>query len=234
MGTTLKVTKYQLYSFYKAVLVFYIIILMVSLGTIALAVKATEEVSFGGLGTATIIFISIAGVDCFKTGFKFMMANNVSRRRFYYGNLIALAVLAAFMALADTALSAILSSVIRYQSLTGQLYGFSNYTAEYLWSFGLYTLAACMGWFISMLYYRADGVMKMVVFITPMAAGIIFAFLDRQTGGQLGRTVIGFIGRVMGLTGGRSPFIGFLSLLIAAAALAVLCYIPIRRAPVKE
>jgi hypothetical protein len=67
-----------------------------------------------------------------------------------------------------------------------------------------------------------------------MAAGIIFAFLDRQTGGQLGRTVIGFIGRVMGLTGGRSPFIGFLSLLIAAAVLAVLCYIPIRRAPVKE
>lgn len=107
MGTTLKVTKYQLYSFYKAVLVFYIIILMVSLGTIALAVKATEEVSFGGLGTATIIFISIAGVDCFKTGFKFMMANNVSRRRFYYGNLIALAVLAAFMALVDTALSTI-------------------------------------------------------------------------------------------------------------------------------
>jgi hypothetical protein len=82
MGTTLKVTKYQLYSFYKAVLVFYIIILMVSLGTIALAVKATEEVSFGGLGTATIIFISIAGMDCFKTGFKFMMANNVSRRRY--------------------------------------------------------------------------------------------------------------------------------------------------------
>ncbi|NLO26332.1 MAG: hypothetical protein GX114_09395, partial [Clostridiales bacterium] len=104
MNTTLKVTKYQLYGFYKAVLVFYAIIFAVSLGATALSLKASERVTFGGLGTATIIFISIAGMDCFKTSFMFMTANNVTRRRFYHGTLIALVALAAFMALVDTAL----------------------------------------------------------------------------------------------------------------------------------
>ncbi|HZX46656.1 MAG TPA: hypothetical protein VFF83_05245 [Clostridia bacterium] len=233
MNTTLKVTKYQLYGFYKAVLVFYAIIFAVSLGATALSLKASERVTFGGLGTATIIFISIAGMDCFKTSFMFMTANNVTRRRFYHGTLIALVALAAFMALVDTALNGILSSMFRYESLLEQLYGFSNYPAEYLWSFGLYAFAGCLGWLITMVYYRISGPLRIIVLVVPFIMGIPIGYMVRRTGGALGRAVVGFLDGVMGITAGN-PYIGAFSFFVSAAVVLLFCFLLIRRAPIKD
>ncbi len=234
MNTAFKVTKYQLYYSYKGVMAFYAIIFLIASATAVLSIKASGKVTFGGLGAATVIFLFIAGLDWFKSSFKFTMANNVPRREFYYGTMAAFVILAAFMALVDTVLSGILSLIISYESLVVQLYGSSTYLAGLLWSFGLYTLFVCLGWFITMIYYRANKLMKIIITIIPFVTGILFGYIERQTGGVMSRAILDFIGRAMGFAYNNNTYMATFSFLAAAAVLLSFCFLLIRRVPVKD
>ncbi len=223
-----KVLKVQNYSE-----LFYTIIFLVSLSTAVLSIKGSEEATFGGLGTATVIFMFVSGLVCFKASFKFMMANNVSRKKFYYGNMAALVTIAAFMAMVDTVLNGILSRVIPYESLVVQLYGTSTHLAEFLWSFGLYAFSVCLGLLITTIYYRANRIMKIVVSVIPFVIGVLFGYIDGQTGRVASRALSGFIGRAMGFTANNAYF-GAFSFVAGTAVLLWASFILIRRAPVKD
>lgn len=234
MNTSMKVTKYQLYYSYKGVAVFYTVIVLIMLAVINISNRVSEEVTFGGLGTATVIFLAIVGLDCFKSSYKFMTANNVSRKKFYYGNMASLVIIAAFMALVDTLINGILSQIFRYESLLEQLYRTNNYLAEYFWSFGLYTLVACGGWLITMIYYRANRMVKILVSVIPVAMIILYVYIERQTGGMMSRAIVGFLGRAMGFAYNNNAYIGALSLFAGTALLLSACYLLVRKAPIND
>jgi hypothetical protein len=234
MNTTFKVTKYQLNNAYKGIVVFYVIIFTVALATVVMSNKIGGKVTFGGLGIATVIFLIIAGLDWFKTNFKFLMANNVSRKEFYKGSIAAMATVAAFMALVDTIVSIILSRAIPYESMFMQLYGKSNKPAEFFWSFGLYTFVVCLGWLIAIVYYRANGAMKVVVFASPFIIVTLFGQIDRLAGGAMGLALMAFVNKAMGFAYNNNSYIAVLIFLIAAAVLLMLGLMGVRRAPVKD
>ncbi|HPX68937.1 MAG TPA: hypothetical protein PKU88_06325 [Bacillota bacterium] len=237
MNNIYKVIKYQIHDFWKAVLIFYLIIILIASAiTVTVSVNG-ENISFGGLEMATVIFLFVAGLNCFKSNFKFMLANNVSRKGFYIGNTIALVAVSAFMALVDAVLNVILNNVlvsnIPYESVVMQLYGNNSFFAGFLWRFGLNTWAVCFGWFVTMLYYRCNTIMKIVVSFLPVLAFIIYQHVDRILGGLADRAVIDFLTRAMGFAYNNNVYIGALSLITGSAVIALICLLPLRNAVAK-
>jgi len=234
MNNISKVFRYQIYDFWKAVIIFYSIIISISFAITVLASKNTGNVSFGGLGMTTVIFLFVAGLNCFKANFKFMLANNVSRKKFYLGTIIALAAVAAFMALFDEILNYVLTSNIPYESVVMQLYKNDSFLAGFLWSFGLYSLFLCLGWFITMLYYRCNKLMKTVISIIPILIIALLQYIDWISEGSVGRVVIGFLNKAMGFAHNNNVYVGALSLFIGTAAIALICFLPLRNAIAKD
>jgi len=234
MNNIYKVFKYQIHDFWQAVVIFYSIIISILFAITVLVSKNTENISFGGLEMATVIFLLVAGLNCFKSNFKFMLANNVSRKGFYIGNTIALVAVSAFMALADAVLNNVLNLNIPYEGVVMQLYRNNSFFAGLLWRFGLYILTVCFGWFVTMLYYRCNNLMKIVVSFLPVLALSIFQQIDEISGGLSGRAVVGFLTKAMGFAYNNNVYIGALSLITGAAVIALICFLPLRNAIAKD
>jgi hypothetical protein len=234
MNNVFKVFKYQIHDFWKAVVIFYSIIVSILFAITVLISKNTENVSFGGLGIATVIFLFVAGLNCFKSNFKFMLANNVSRKGFYLGNTIALISVAAFMALLDAILNIVVGLNLPYESVVMQLYKDNSFFAGFLWSFGLYSLFVCLGWFITMLYYSCNNLMKTVISIVPVLVIALFQYTDELSGGLEGKAITDFLNKAMGFAYNNNVYVGALSLFIGAAAIALICFLPLRNAIAKD
>lgn len=234
MNSILKVTKYQIHDFKKSIAIFYTVIFLL-LSVIGISItRMSGEVTFAGFGLTTAVFIFIAGLNCFKLNFKFMMANNVSRKRFYYGNIIALVIIAAFMALVDSILGYVLNLIIPYESVIVQLYNKKIFLDEFLWSFGLYTLFICLGWLITMLYYRCNKIMKTIISIIPIPIIILLQYIEQESGGVVGRTIMGFLDKALGFAYNNNTYIGTLSFFAGTAVLLPICFLLIRKAPIKD
>jgi len=235
MNGILKVARFQLRDQRNAIVIFYgIIISLATMAVIAMRRDTTGNSSIGGLGLTSVIFIFILGLNCFTTAFKFMQANNVSRRRFFIANVLALSAISLFLALVDTTLGSILSRVVTYSGMTEQLYGTVSVVPEILWSFTFATLAAHVGWLISMIYYRSNKLQKIVVSLSPLVALMAGLYFNRRTAGAFGTSITRFLGTVLGLLNGRNPYIASLSFAVASAITAGLCFMLVRRAPVKD
>ncbi|MGI6585145.1 MAG: hypothetical protein ACOX3L_04240 [Lutisporaceae bacterium] len=238
MNNIYKVFKYQIHDFWKAVLVFCFINILITSSISATVAINGESISFGGLEMATVIFLFVAGLNCFKSNFKFMLANNVSRKGFYFGNAIALVTVSAFMALVDAILNVIFNNVfvlnIPYEGVVMQLYRNNSFFAGFLWCFGLNTFAVCFGWFITMLYYRCNSIMKIVVSFLPVLSLTILYYIDKISGGLAGRAVTNLLSRSMGFAYNNNVYIGALSLIIGAALIVLICFLPLRKAIAKD
>lgn len=234
MNSIFKVSKYQIHDFKKPIMIFYFIILLVSFTAIFAASKYPGEVSLGGLEIASAIFIFVSGLNCFKSNFKFMLANNVSRKRFYLGNIIALVSIAAFMALLDAILNNAFRLIFPYKSVVLQLYKNNSFFAGFLWSFSLNTLFVCLGWFITMLYYRCGKVMKIIISIAPIPLIVLFQYIDKISGGLIGRAIADFLHKTMGFAYNNNVYICVLSFLVGAVVITAISFLLIRNAIAKD
>ena len=236
MNGLLKITRFQLRDQRNAIAIFYSIIVgLATLGTVAVLRDTKGNSSMGGLGMTSVVFIFILGLNCFTTTFKFMQANNVSRRKFYLANILALSVIALLMATIDTTLGFIMSLLIPYEGITEQIYGMSSLLPELIWTFTLATLAAHVGWLISMVYYRSSKLQKILVSMSPLFGFITLIYVDRRTAGAFSTAIIRFMGWALGFKAQHpNPYVASLSFTLAAMAVAGLCFLLISRAPVKD
>jgi hypothetical protein len=237
MNNTLKVSKYLFRDFKKGMLIFYSIIIAIAILMAALYVyvinEGSDKVSFGGFGFSTLIFIFVSGLNCFKANFKFLQANNISRKRFYYANIITLISISALMAFIDTILTKILILIMPYENMIEQLYKSDFFFSSFMWSFALFALAASIGWCINMLYYRCDKLMKTVISFAPVLVIILFFMINNLTKGAMGIAVIKFLTMALGFNN-NNPYMAALTFFIATAGAFGLCYLLIRRITIKD
>ncbi|OGO76853.1 MAG: hypothetical protein A2Y23_08160 [Clostridiales bacterium GWB2_37_7] len=237
MNNTLKVSKYLFHDFKKAMMIFYAIIFSIAIILVFLNLKlVSQEISrarFGGFGFTVFIFLFVSGLNCFKTSFRFMQANNISRKRFYYANIITLVTISAFMALIDTTMTNVIKLMLPYNSLLEQLYKNDFFFSNFIWSFALFTLAASAGWCITMLYYKCGKLMKTVVSLAPVLIIILLAMLNNLVKGAIGTAIIKFLTVALGFNN-NNPYMAVFSFLIASAGAFGLCYLLIQRMPIKE
>ena len=238
MNNILKVIKYQLRDFRIGLIIFYgiisAIVVMVTISFKNLSNNPNVSVTFSGFGMATVIFIFIVGLSCFRDSFKFMQANNVSRKSFFIGNRITLISVAALMAIVEAILDNTLRHLFPYKGLFQQLYRSNSSVADFLWSFGLYAFFISLGWFITMVYYRSNKLMKTVVSLIPVFIIILLVVINNLTGGALGQGLVSLSASALGFNNGFNAYIAVLSFWVATAVLLGVGFLLIRRMPVKE
>lgn len=235
MNGILKVTRFQLRDSRNAVAIFYAVILgLLSLVAMVALRSPGSNSSVGGLGLSSVVFIFILGLNCFTSAFRFMQANGVSRKRFFFATVLALVIIAIFMSVVDIILGLAIGTLVRYSGVVEQLYGISSLIPELTFNTALAVFAAMAGWMISMIYYRSNKLQKVLVSLSPLFALTIFIYLNRYTAGALGTAIVRFLGTALGFFSGPSPYVAMLSFSIGAAITAGLCFLLIRNAPVKD
>ncbi|WP_026476441.1 hypothetical protein [Alkaliphilus transvaalensis] len=236
MEKMLKVAKYQLRDLRSSIFIYYLAIISIGLLFITVAIRnqPSGETHFGG---ATSIFIFIVGLNCFKGSFKFMQANNVSRKSFHLGTIIAIISISAIMSIVDIAIDHVLSQYITTSGMFDQTY--RVYTGNWflskgLWNLALYTFATSAGYLITMIYYRANTLMKVVTSIIPIVVIMLFTYASRLTNGSFVLSIQKFLVMALGLGGSQNPFAAVVTFSIGSIIILSIGYLLIFRAPIKE
>jgi hypothetical protein len=237
MNNTLRVSKYLFRDFKKGMLIFYGIILTIVVFLAFLYFYVIDQdagkVHFGGFGFSAFIFIFVSALNSFKANFRFLQANNISRKKYYIANIITLISIAAFMALIDTAITNIIKFMMPYESVVEQLYKNDFIFTNFMWSFTLLILAASTGWGITMLYYRCDNLIKTIISLAPALLVVLLIMLNNLVHGAIGIAIIKFFTVALGFNN-NNPFMAALSFFIASAGAFGLCYLLIRRITIKD
>jgi hypothetical protein len=237
MKDILKVSKYLLHDSAKGLMVFYGIIITIALFMIyiftSVANAESGNVSFSGFGFSAAIFMFVAGLNSFKINFKFMQANNISRKRFYMAMAIAMITIAALMAATDATITQILKLILPYNGLYEVLYKRDYFLGDVVWSFALFSFVGNLGWFITMLYYRCGKLMKTVVSLAPVLLIFTLVFIDRLAMGAVSKGIFEFLPWMLGLTN-NNPYIAAMNFFLGAAGAVALSYVLIRRMAIRD
>lgn len=237
MNNTWKVSKFLFQDYKKSMQIFYAILSAITIFLVMLNLRILEQsdakASFSGFGFAALIFLFVSGLNCFTINFKFLQANNISRKSFYYANLITLILVSGFMAFIDNTMTVVLRNILPYSSLFEQIFNRNDFFADFMWSFSLFVFAVSTGWFITMLYYKCNNLMKTVISVLPVLLIILLAMLNNLVNGVIGAAIIKFLAVALGFTS-NNPYMAVLSFFIASAIAFGLCYLLIRRITIKD
>lgn len=240
--------KYQIDESKKPLVIFYSIIyaiMIISILSINTLSGNEAQVRIGGLEAASMIFIFIAGLNSFKETFRMFLQNSLSRKTLFISFVLSIISVSAFMALIDSINAIIAGSITRYQSAFMQLYG-QRYTGNssniqmiiegFLWYTFAYLFLAMLGYFITILYYRMNSVMKLVVSIgVPSLFIIILPYIDGTfAGGAIFNAIGSFFKTAWGYRNGFNPYYSIVTCTLLSAVFAGFSYLLIRRATIKD
>lgn len=241
------VIKYNLSEIKASIVVFYGVMLAV----IALLGVSFIEMSnnntngnMGGAEVATVIFIFVVGLNSFKNNYLFLSTNGISRKTQFKGFASSAFIICILLAAIDNIYLNILPLFMDYGSLFSQIY--TPWAEEmskvqviltgFVWSIAVYFMAIAAGYFITVLYYRMNKLLKTVVSIAvPALLCVVLPVIDvNYAGGKISGFVSGVFKKLAGFNGGIYPMIGVLSMAAGAIIFLGLAYLLVRRARIKD
>lgn len=239
--------KYHLSEFKKPLIVFYIIIYSIVILTTVPELffpPMYKESTISGLELASIIFLFVCCLNSFKSHFKMLLVNGVSRKTMFKSYLTTVAVLILTVAIIDTISSLIFSSISNYKSLYFGFY-YARYrmvpevslqviTEGFIWRILAYAVASISGFIITLLYYRMDKPLKLAVSIgVPVLFFMIIPFINNYL---LDGEIEYFRERVSDYIAGygTNPYTWVMIGAAIFVVLSILSYLLMRRATVKE
>lgn len=233
------VSKYITSVFLGAMKYFYFIMTIVILIMLYLNYRIITEgngdITFGGLGFSSLIFIFILGLTFFKTEFNFLQANNITRRNFFKAALISSAAAAFIMALITSLVNQLFLMSLPgfYFDWVEGIYKTNSMFANLAWSFGLYIMVIVLGWLIAMVYYKLDKTMRIVISFLPVALILLISAADNSSGGAF-IDLIGNGFRFLFALDTLNPYLSAINMTALAAMFSGLAYMLIRRLELKS
>ena len=231
--------KYYLHDYKKSIIIYYFIIIIV-LAIVSLTTSFTDNVNISGIEMASMIFLFVAGLNSFKGQFKFLMQNGVSRKT----SVTAFAV-STLVVIIMVILDILIGSIIPYLGLEyntmfyqifGTIYsniGLSYYIGAFIFLTSMYLLVFMLGHIISLLYYRMNTLLKVIVSVSAFLifnfAGILGVFTE-IAGHSLTEILLGMFGY---FKNNFNPFIPSVFNLMYFVALALIAYICTKNAKIK-
>jgi len=244
--------KYQLSGMTRSLIIFYgvIYVLLIWMAVSHLIWnRSAVRWSTGGFESASIIFIFIAGLNAFKSTFRMLLANGVSRVTMFKSYAVSVLPLAGTMAFIDSLNGLIFSSFTNYVPMYAQIYG-GRYAGlpdnfgtamqiageGFLWMFFTYTMMAMAGFLITTLYYRMNKPLKLAVSIgVPVFLFVVLPYMSTVLfHGKLLSAIGAAIAAVWGLSNGPVPYIGMLTGTVSFALFGLFSFLAMRRAYIKE
>jgi hypothetical protein len=199
---------------------------------------------FGGLETASMVFIFVVGLNSFKSPFRMLIQSGLSRKTYFISAVSGIFILALAMSAIDSVNALAGEKLWVYQSTYFQFYGqrylrwgtFIQYLDGFFWSVSAYSWIAMTGLLITAMYYRMDKTLKLLVSVgVPVLVFIVLPIVEATfTHGLISRSVSRFFSYAFGFANGTNPYYSVVSCLIFSAVTGWLTYLLIRRAPVKE
>lgn len=216
--------KYQFLCHTKAVLIFYALIFMFAI--------LTNSPGSGNTLAGSGIFVFVLGLNWFKTSFRFSQANNLPRKVFYVGTILAILALTLVMCTVDTILAGVFQGVTI--GLYRQIYP-PQILAEFLWRWSALAVSASFGLMVSMVYYRSTPLLKILVSLSPVFVFWLLNQIDKRTGGEFWYRFFTFLMRAFGRTGEiASPYPAVLSFVVLALAIWAASAALMYRVPIKN
>jgi len=243
--------RYQAEDNKKAVLVYYLVVLVTFFGMYVLSLLVGNEGTMSGNNAfemITAIFLFICGLCAFKESFGMAIQNGVSRKSLFVSRLAVMGAISGGLAVIDVLLSFVFGFLARfndrffYEAMFTLLYdrriqeiGTVQKVFEMLlFNIALYLAASAVGYFITILYYRLNTAGKIAVSIGVPALFIIGPSVDFSlTGGTITQRVLDLIAYAMG--GPNENVYITIGVAVAICALFSLCaWLLMRRAVVKD
>lgn len=232
-----KVSKYIISVFIGAMKYFYIIMTLLILIFFYLSTKLPPDgdIYFGGTGFSSVIFIFILGLSFFKSEFNFLQANNITRNNFFKATCISVAISALINAILGTILTQIAFMLMPgiYSDWVEGIYKTNDIFASIAWSFALYMTVMICGWIISMIYYRANKIMKIIVSFIPFVLILLTSAADNSVSGAISNSIGRAFMFIFSLNT-LNPYTAALNMIIVSAVLSVFAYLLIRRMELKQ
>lgn len=249
-----KIMKFRLRESLMPVLVFFLIILTITIAlivTFELSSADTINVTLGGMESGIYIFLFIMGLSSFKDIFHMSLQNGVSRKTMFKGNVLSTLIIAGVL----TILSQLLMLGGKIYSLNESNFSFNGYvellyatrylakgglsfnlffeSTIYIFCFSISALA--LGYLISNLYYRFSKKVRVVVSISvPVILFVIvpiwnFAVAD----GKIYTAIWKIISFVLGLTSGN-PYYAIVTAIVGSGILLTLSWLLTRKTELKN
>lgn len=249
---SLVVAKYQLRRILSSILAFYLVYVLVT-GAVSILGSINNGVSSTGTDMASMVFILVAGLCCFKESFLFSQSCGVSRKSFYLGTALAAFPLSLGMALADFVINRIANLMIPIVPIHQMIYNqagplyesttISDFQRNWypswdvagilqglLWTIALFCFMYFLGMLISLIFYRSGKLLKGIIGVGSWAFLVValpllaFWFPEQaQAVGQALYTV--FL---------QNAWIAALGFAVLAAFFAGDAYLLVRRAVIKR
>lgn len=237
--------KYQLSDSVKPLFIFYSVIYAIIVCIFLLSrMKTDGKVSFGGIESASMVFIFIAGLNSFKSQFRMFLQNGLSRKTLFKSIVISMIYIALFMAVVDSLNGVIAGNIMTYQPAFEQFYGqrYNNsgdllkFLDGLIWFLSAYLFLAMAGLFITTLYYRMNKWQKLSVSVgVPIFFIIILPTVDQTiTNGSIARGIKEFFSFAWGYQNGYNPYYSVLTCTVFSVMLGVLSYLLVKKAIAKD
>jgi hypothetical protein len=214
-----------------------------------------QNFSSSGLEFSTVIFLFVMGLNAFRENFYFSQANNLSRKTFWSGLLLSILPIAFLMSIVDLVINRIYNAFVPSPTNFDMIYGtfrdtgmFDWNTMQYvweqsnsyytlfstlIWQFAAYVLFFVLGVVITLIYFRSNNLVKIIVSVTPVALLVLL----RNIAGLLPKTWILSFGTFIDAIFGwqtRNPYMATLTFFTSSFFLAGCFYLLLRRAEARE
>lgn len=188
----------------------------------------------GGQEIFAGFLLFIVGLTSFKYNLELTQFLNISRKKFFMANILALVVIALCMTIIEKSIGVVVDklTLIDYHSAFNIFYADYSFVSSFLWLLSYFITASSFGWLVGMLYYRSNRIVRVLIWISPVIVVNVFLRLVRYYNINTGDLVE----RLFGFSGDRSgnQYVAVLTAVVFVAVCLALNYLTIRRTVIKS
>lgn len=242
------IIKYNISSLKNSIAIYYTIFITVCLASVFLSRNA--NISSSGIEISSGIFLFVAGLNLFKENFYFMKSNNVSRKDFLYGTALSMIPVVIFMSFIDIIINRIYNIFMKCPTIYDMGYanigsGEWHNTINWVQSNSIITLfnsftlqaslslaAISLGFLITIIYYKCNKFMKVVVSIIPIALSILISMIGTAYPNFI-NNINKFIATIFGVNN-RNVYVATLTLIVSFIIFIAISRLLTRKAIIKQ
>ncbi|MBW9147330.1 hypothetical protein K2F40_16665 [Clostridium sp. CM028] len=242
--TSFKLAKYNIKSSLKPIIIYYTIFI----GALT-CIEMTNKFSNGGSGYtkglefSSVVFLFVIGLNFFKENFHFAQANNITRVDYFKAAAIAILSIGLAMSILDVIINRVYNIFMVSPTMYDMVYN-ESYRVGTVWIqsnsmqtlfgtviflFAGYIVAFAIGLLITMIYYKCNKIMKILVSLIPIT---IYGRASCNNP-NLGEKEMIFIDKILGIST-RNSYMAVLTFICLFIITMVFVYLLVRKAVVKR
>ena len=215
MDKAKKVCKYQIETFIKPTIIYYLIFIAVIVVLSILARSSEGNFMSSGLELSTWIFIFVMALNSFKSPFYFSQANNVSRKSFYLGTLFYSVVVSLVIPVIDIIINRIYNLFVECPMNYDMIYG----------KVGVLLVIFSIGLLITTVLFRLNKIGKYIAGGSLATFAIASSFIPEAFWINVGE----ILSKIFGYES-RNVYLGVTTLIVISSICFMINYILQRKA----